>query len=230
MGFSLDRVVPWGRSHSEYLQMFALTPSDLQLNLLDCAGGPASFNAEMTQQAHRVISCDPIYQFSAPEIQQRIQATYPQIIQALEANRDDYLWRGQICSPAQLGEVRMAAMSQFLADFPQGKTQSRYIAAELPNLPFGDRAFDFALCSHLLFSYSAQLSAAFHLEAVRELCRIAQQVRIFPLVTLSGEPSPHLPPILSHLEQQGYQCQILPVDYEFQRGGNQLLQIIAPRR
>uniref|UniRef100_A0ACD5H195 SAM-dependent methyltransferase n=1 Tax=Desertifilum tharense IPPAS B-1220 TaxID=1781255 RepID=A0ACD5H195_9CYAN len=194
MGFSLDRVVPWGRSHSEYLQMFALTPSDLQLNLLDCASSPASFNAEMTQQAYRVISCDPIYQFSAAEIHQRIQDTYPQIIQGVEANRDDYLWRGEICSPAQLGEVRMAAMSQFLADFPQGKTQGRYIAAELPNLPFGDRAFDLALCSHLLFSYSAQLSAAFHLEAVRELCRIAQQVRIFPLVTLSGEPSPTSPP------------------------------------
>jgi hypothetical protein len=41
----LDQVVPWGRSLSEYVRMFDLSPADLQSRILDCAGGPASFNA-----------------------------------------------------------------------------------------------------------------------------------------------------------------------------------------
>lgn len=230
MGLTLDKVVPWGRSLSEYQKMFNLSPEDLRLSILDCGGGPASFNAEMTQQGYSAISCDPIYQFSVAEIAQRIQETYPLIIQGVEANLENYLWRGEITSPMQLGDVRMTAMCQFLEDYPQGKTQGRYIMAELPELPFANRQFDLALCSHFLFSYSDHFSEQFHRDAIDELCRIAREVRIFPLLKISGEPSPHLTPILSHLEQQGYHLAIQQVDYEFQRGGNQLLQIIPPER
>ena len=124
----------------------------------------------------------------------------------------------------------MTAMRQFLEDFPQGKIQGRYITAELPELPFANRQFDLALCSHFLFTYSDHFSEQFHRDAIDELCRIAKEVRLFPLLKISGEPSPHLTPILSHLEQQGYHLAIEQVDYEFQRGGNQLLRIIPPER
>ena len=76
MSFKLENVVPWGRSMQEYVRMFALTPDELKSNILDCAGGPASFNAEMTCQVYKVISCDPIYQFTANKIAQRVQDTY----------------------------------------------------------------------------------------------------------------------------------------------------------
>ncbi len=76
MGFKLESIVPWGRSLEEYLRMFDLTDDDLKLKLLDCASGPASFNAEMTRKGYKVISCDPIYQFPADAIAQRIQETY----------------------------------------------------------------------------------------------------------------------------------------------------------
>ena len=45
---------------------------------------------------------------------------------------------------------------------------------------FADREFDLALCSHLLFLYSEQLTADFHLASIRELCRVAGEVRVFP--------------------------------------------------
>ncbi len=48
MGLKLENVVPWGRSLAEYICMFDLCPSDLQGYILDCGGGPASFNAELT--------------------------------------------------------------------------------------------------------------------------------------------------------------------------------------
>ena len=41
--FTLDTVVPWGRSFDEYCAMFALSDRDLGLNILDCGGGPGEF-------------------------------------------------------------------------------------------------------------------------------------------------------------------------------------------
>jgi hypothetical protein len=66
--FTLDQVVPWGRSYEEYRQMFALTDGDLGLRVLGCADGPASFNAEATSRGHLVVSADPLYRFSVNDI------------------------------------------------------------------------------------------------------------------------------------------------------------------
>lgn len=224
MGLKLETVVPWGRSLNEYLQMFDLSLTELSGKILDCAGGPASFNAQMTAQGFQVVSCDPIYQFTADEIEQRIRDTYDTIINGVRTHQDQYVWSA-IASPEHLGAVRMAAMNQFLADFPTGFAEKRYLAAGLPTLPFEENAFDLALCSHCLFTYSDQFSAEFHVQAIAELCRVAAQVRIFPLLDIAGELSPHLTPVKQALEQQGYRLEIRQVPYEFQRGGNQMLQI-----
>ena len=61
--FTLDKVVPWGRSFDEYCRMFLLTDQDLAGRIVGCADGPASFNAEATRLGTRVVSCDPIYAF-----------------------------------------------------------------------------------------------------------------------------------------------------------------------
>jgi hypothetical protein len=226
VGLKLEQVVPWGRSLAEYRRMFDLQDSDLNKRILDCAGGPASFNAEMTAQGYHVIACDPVYQFDVTGIQQRITDTYDMIIAGVKANIDSYVWQ-EIQSPEQLGEVRMAAMEQFLADFPLGLQQGRYINAELPQLPFASQSFDLVLCSHLLFTYSDQLSLPFHYEAIRELLRIASEVRIFPVLNISGELSPWLSPVMEKMTEQGYQAQLKTVPYEFQKGGNQMLQILS---
>ena len=55
MAFSLEKVVPWGRSFGEYVAMFALSDADLHLRVLGCADGPASFNAEMHMRGRRVV-------------------------------------------------------------------------------------------------------------------------------------------------------------------------------
>ncbi len=223
----LEKVVPWGRSLSEYCQMFDLTAADLESKILDCGGGPASFNAEMTQLNKSVVSCDPLYQFSVDEISQRIDQTYPIVIKTTEVNRDNFVWT-TIQSPEQLGQIRMASMQRFLEDFPFGLQQRRYLSASLPTLPFDSRQFDLALCSHFLFLYSDQLSLAFHLASIVEMCRVAPVVKIFPLlVNMTGETSPFLEPVMQELTAQGYSLKIKQVPYEFQKGGNQLLQVSA---
>jgi hypothetical protein len=81
------------------------------------------------------------------------------------------------------------------------------------------------VCSHLLFLYSAQLSLEFHLDAIAEFLRVASEVRIFPLLQLDCQPSAYLEPVMQMLEQSGYDAKIQSVDYEFQKGGHQMLQI-----
>jgi hypothetical protein len=225
MGFQLSQVVPWGRSLADYRGMFGLQPSDLQRRILDCAGGPASFNIELTQAGGQVVSCDPVYQFSVAQIQSRIDETYPAIVQGVAEQSDRFVWQ-EFKTPEQMGQARLQAMQMFLADLPTGLTVGRYQVAELPQLPYLDQAFDLALCGHLLFSYGNILDLDFHQAAVRELCRVAQEVRIFPVVEqFSGAISPHLSPMIADLQQQGYQAVTVTVDYEFQKGGNQMLRV-----
>jgi SAM-dependent methyltransferase len=225
MTFKLENVVPWGRSMQEYIKMFDLKPDELRWKILDCGGGPASFNAEMTQQGYSVISSDPIYQFTATEIAQRVQNTYQTIIDGTKINYDRFVWQ-DISSPEELGKIRIAAMNKFIADFPLGLQQGRYVTDELPNLSFNSNQFDLALCSHFLFTYSDNLSLEFHIKAISEMCRVAKEVRIFPLlVQFSGEVSPWLQPVIDEMQRRGYKVEIRQVAYEFQKGGNRLLKI-----
>jgi hypothetical protein len=224
MAFSLDEIVPWGRSFDEYTAMFDLTAADLSGGILGCGDGPASFNAEATQQGHRVISCDPIYRFSTAQIERRVHEAYDTIMEELHPNVDNYIWDA-FGSPERLGQARMTAMRTFLADYERGKRAGRYVNAHLPSLPFPDETFDLALCSHLLFLYSDHLSLEFHREAITEMCRVAKEVRIFPLLDLGSEKSVHLKPILSELQEGGCEARLVRVDYEFQKGANMFLSI-----
>ena len=191
MRFTLDQIVPWGRSFKEYVRMFSLTDTDLGKKILGCGDGPASFNAAMRRRGKKVISADPLYQFSGKQIRGRVQEAYRTIMEQLEANRSAYTWT-TIRSPQDLGRIRMKSMEAFLRDFERGKTEGRYLPHELPKLSFANGEFDLARCSHLLFTYSGQLSAEFHAEAVLEMCRVAKEVRIFPLLDHGGQPSPHI--------------------------------------
>ncbi len=225
MKLRLEDVVPWGRSLQEYISMFDLSQSDLNSKILDCAGGPASFNSELTSLGGKVISCDPLYQFSADKIQERVQQTYPIILKKTKANQDKYVWT-TIESPEHMAQIRMNAMEKFLADFSQDTSAERYKIEQLPILSFSDDQFDLALCSHLLFTYSDQLSQEFHLSAIIELCRVATEVRIFPLlVNMTGDSSTHLQPVIQELEARNYSVNVKKVAYEFQKGGNEMLQV-----
>ncbi len=222
--FTLDQVVPWGRSFDEYRAMFALSEADLRLRILGCADGPASFNAEATRRGSRVVSCDPVYRWEADQIRHRIEATSTEVLEQTRRNREEFVWN-TIPSVEELGRIRMAAMAVFLSDYGLGKAEGRYIEAELPALPLSSASFDLALCSHFLFLYSNHLDEWFHATAIGELCRVAAEVRIFPLLALGGRPSPHVNHALQAVRELGYDASVENVAYEFQRGGNQMLRI-----
>lgn len=224
MGFILETVVPWGRSYDEYVSMFGLTESDLALRILGCGDGPAAFNSELCKRGGNVVSVDPIYVFDAAQIRSRVSDTYETVMTQVRQNKSDYIW-GAIPSVEQLGNVRLSAMETFLADFDIGRCEGRYIAGELPSLPFKSGQFDIAVSSHFLFLYSAHLSAEFHFQSLQEMLRVAHEVRVFPLLALDSTPSPYIEFVSNNLEKHGFGVEVRRVPYEFQRGGNEMLVV-----
>jgi len=225
--FTLAQVVPWGRSFDEYRRMFALSETDRERSILGCADGPASFNAEATARGWRVTSIDPLYRHTAAEIRERVTSTFDEVIDQTRRNAHEFVWAEPIPSIDALARLRAAAMNTFLDDYPCGRQDGRYVQGELPSLPFGDREFSVALCSHFLFLYSTQLTADFHIAAARELCRVADEVRIFPLLALGATPSAHVPIVERALRGGGFTVSIDTVAYEFVRGGNQMMRIVT---
>jgi SAM-dependent methyltransferase len=228
MAFSVDHIVPWGRSLDEYARMFALTEEDLPRRILGCGDGPASFNYEWSERGGHVASCDPIYEYSKGQIEARFEAIYPHMLSEVQQNANDFVWN-YIRSAQDLGERRRAAMQIFIEDFDRGKREGRYLVESLPWLSFSDGEFDLALSSHFLFLYSDHLSLDFHRESLREMLRVAREVRIFPLLKVGGQPSQHIAVLAAELRKDEYSVELCRVDYEFQRGGDTMLRIFRHR-
>lgn len=223
MAFELKNVVPWGRSLEEYTKMFNLTNSDLNRRIISFGDGPASFNSEMYKLDKAVVSLDPIYQFNKAEIKQRIDETKETVIEQIRINKGNFVWKN-IKNAEELEQVRMEAMSVFIDDFEYGKEQQRYVYHELPNLTkYDNLEFDLGLSSHFLILYS-QLGLDFHIESMNEMLRICKEIRIFPILNLNSEKSEVLDSIIEHFKTD-YEINIISVDYEFQKNGNQMLQI-----
>ncbi len=221
----LSEVVPWGRSLSEYRDMFSLSRDDLEKKILGCGDGPACFNAELSAKGGEIISIDPIYRFSPDQIRSRINEAYPQIMEQVSKNKNDYVWKS-INSVEELGKVRMKAMDIFLNDYKEHKNSGRYIDASLPVLPFDKGEFNLALCSHYLFLYSEHVNLEQHMQSMKELCRVAKEVRVYPLLSISGnEESPHLSPVIAQLESEGFNVSLVPVEHEFQKGATKMLVV-----
>jgi len=224
MVMQLDRVVPFGRSLGEYKLMFDLSTQDLQQKILGVGDGPASFNAEGTEIGVDITSIDPLYQFSGAEIRRRFNEVVDLIIDQVIATPDNWIWR-YYRNPQELKAGRIKAMETFLADYDLGKQAGRYQVQELPSLNFADRTFDLALCSHFLFLYSEQCSQDFHLASIKEMLRVSQEVRVFPLLTLMQKESPYLEFIQTEFSNLNYSVEVRTVPYELQPGGNQMLVI-----
>ncbi len=220
----LEQVVPFGRSLDEYRLMFSLSGADVERRILGAADGPASFNAELHRSGKQVVSLDPLYRFTAREIEDRFHAVVDEIIGQVKATPADWVWRYHR-SPEHLRDNRVRALTTFLADYDQGRQSGRYQPGELPQVPFAKDRFDLALCSHFLFLYSDHLSYEFHRASIQELLRVAPEVRIFPLLTLNLKVSPYLDPLLEELSRCGHRADIVTTAYELQRGGNQMLRI-----
>jgi len=224
MAVRLKEIVPFGRSLGEYRRLFALGATDLAGRILGVGDGPASFNAEMHQLGQWVVSVDPLYGHRAADIESRFAAVAGSILAQVEASPRDWVWTYHR-SPADLRRARHEVLQRFLADYSGDQRSGRYVAAALPHLPFAAGSFDLALCSHLLFLYGEQLPLEFHRAALLEMLRVADEVRVFPLLTLAVRKSPFVAPLIEELGTRGFTASVERVNYLLQRGGNEMLRI-----
>ena len=67
------------------------------------------------------------------------------------------------------------------------------------------------------------------MQSARELIRVAQEVRIFPLLDVNANISPYLEPVKEILREQGCLVEEVVVEYEFQKSGNRMLKVQGAR-
>jgi len=220
--FDLDGVVPWGRRLAEYQAFFALDNIAGIGPVLDAGGGPSSFAAEGASAGVRVVAADPIYRLPGESIAARFEETAVAMREGMARATYRFNW-GHYGSEEVVHRMRREALALFLSDFEVGKAAGRYVPAALPNLPFADGAFRLALSSHLLFLHGDTLDFDFHVAAMKELLRVAGEVRVFPLFNLDGRPSSHLPGVMRAMSRDGVRCALREVPFEFQKGARQML-------
>ncbi|MES1991105.1 MAG: SAM-dependent methyltransferase [Pseudomonadota bacterium] len=221
--FNLGGIVPWGRRFDEYEAFFALKDVAQGARIVDVGGGPASFASEAAMRGLNVTAVDPLYQTAPQAIRDQFDLTARAMRSGMAAASYRFNWKFY-GSEQRVHQRRQAALDLFLEDFHR-EGSSRYVTGALPHLPCADGAFDLALSSHLLFLYGDELNAAFHVAAMRELLRVAREVRVFPLVNLDGRPSSHLSVVMRALAADGFALVLQPVDFEFQIGATKMLRV-----
>lgn len=211
------------RSFEEYEAFFDLTPADLDHRILDCGSGASGFAAEAKRRGARVTAVDPAYGWPPEALVSEAHDAVAQgdAVVAAHAERFTWTWYG---SPERRAALRRDALAVFAADLQA--SPATYVAGALPELPFPDDAFDLALCSHLLFTWSDELDEEWHGRAFAELLRVARQVRVFPLVNQgTGRPVTFLPHLLGGLGHMGHAVEIVSVPYAFQVDAGEMLTI-----
>jgi hypothetical protein len=61
---------------------------------------------------------------------------------------------------------------------------------------------------------------------------VANELRIFPVVTLDGELSPYVSPLMKHLRASAFKGELVATEYEFVRAenhaGNRMMRVCRP--
>ncbi len=212
------------RSFAEYEAFFALTAADARRAVLDCSAGASGFAAVANARGGRVTAVDPAYSLGREALAAAARASLTTGGAVVDDHEDRFTWRWY-GSRERRDELRRGALAAFLDDLRERPTT--YVAGSLPDLPFAGGAFDLALCSHLLFTWSDVFDEAWHEAALVEMLRVAREVRVFPLVVQgTGDPVPFLPSVLDRLRASGCRAEVVDVPYEFQRGGRRMLRVV----
>lgn len=212
------------RSFAEYEAMFDLSEQDLIGRVLDCCAGSSSFVTELTDRGGTGVAVDPAYAMARSQLKAAATDSLGDANQIIDHHSAHFVW-DWYGTPERRHRMRSEASARFLADID--RRPHHYVAGSLPHLPFTDKSHDLVLCSHLLFTWSTEFDADWHLAAIREMLRVARrEVRIYPLVVQgSGEDVPFLESLLTQLRRSGHDVDTRQVSYRFQRGADAMLTV-----
>lgn len=200
--------------------------------IIDVPAGPASFCSEAKALGHRVVAVDPRYSETAHDLLEIGLEDIDYINEKIRATSRQRVW-DFYKDPDDLKRKQKSYLKAFIDDFSSEHiSENPYVFASLPNLPFENNTFDYALSGHFLFSFHSQIGYSLTLDSIKELTRIAKEVRIFPLK--SNEQSresefPEMRRLLDDLSLQKINYRIEDSAFEFQKGANQVMTLTCER-
>lgn len=223
----MRKLVLWGHEPDEYREMFDLSRKDLQSSILEYGCGPSAVNAELHDSGNQnVISVDPLFKYDSKALLQETSLIFDDMLTRVRADAEQFDFSKYQGIDGLIAKRRQG-MAKFFEDYQGGKEGGRYLEPMDIKLPFGDFAFDFALSSHYLFSGVPEENLENHVQTLKELARVAREVRIFPLIDRFNQPSALLGPVLLALQQENYGMEVRKVNYHLQREGNAMLCVRA---
>jgi hypothetical protein len=218
--------VLWGHHVSEYKEMFDVSDASLQANILEYGCGASAVNTELHQEGTTMVSIDPLFALSKPELIQKVTDDFDERVEQVFLDQAQFNVENYGGMDAFLAS-RRAGMDAFFADYNAGVEEGRYKALVDGALPFENFSFDLALSSHYLFANAADDAVAYHLETIQELARVAKEVRLFPLIERAGTPSVLLGPVLLGLQQANFGTEVREVSCALYPEGNAMLRVWA---
>lgn len=219
---ALPTLVVTPRPLSDYRNMFLLTEDELVAGpILDCPAGASPFGAQVRARGGAVVSVDRAYKATAEDLLARVRDDIQRLRPWVQANLDNIDWSYLGAPDAVFRHWELAA-DFFMADYrPDGE---RYVAAELPALPFADEHFALTVSSHLLFTYPDFISFDEHVAYLRELVRVtAGEVRAFPLVDTVATVYKRLDDVRDALAGHGVHTEIRRAACAYIKGGDEML-------
>lgn len=220
----LNNMFYWGLSYQNIVEMFSLDIHDLQKKILDCMGAPSSFNVIAHEKGQQVVSCSDIYGCNKEELQIKMQEALRQTMMIIEENPHRFV-NAAIGLPKRYEATLKENLKIFMHDYNIAIKQYRYSSESLPSLGFKNCEFGLAVCRHFLFARNENFTVEFHVKSIKEMCRVAGEARIFPLLNADGSVSEKLPLVMEALQQDGYDVEVRKVNYELQKGANAMLRV-----
>lgn len=222
----MRKLVLWGHHVEDYREQFDLSIDEMNSRILEYGCGPSAINAIQTQANQVVVSCDPLFVLDKDTLSAKITLIFANMADEMQrfSEHFDFTQSGGF---DKLIANRQKGIKEFLADYEKGKSQGRYLGITNHQLPLNDFSFDFALVSHYLFAELDDQTIDFHLDVIRELARVAKEVRIFPLIDREEKTSCFLGPVLLGLQKENFGVEVREVSHHLHKMGNAMLRVWA---
>ncbi len=208
----------WIYNLDDYKKVFALSDADLQKTIVDFPGYFSSVNAEVTALGGKIISVDPLYHLSPQEMEAKVRESLKNGQRDLQKN-SNILVSNHDNSIDQITDKWRENAEKFLLDYSIGKQQGRYLTyEELPK----EKLNDLLLAADFLFK-----NAENNIEKIMEqLCRLAVEVRIFPLSEVE-QISSQLGPLMLVFQNRNFGVEVRAISYPLRADGQAMLRIWA---
>ena len=161
---------------ADYKTIFSLSEKDLQDSILEIPDYYSSFNSELTEIGGRVVSCSSLFNLLESEVTETLTID-------IKNNIDDFAKKNANTPEIVNAFVKKneKILVKFLNSYKKDVNKTNYIGCDILELPFTEGQFILALCCNNLFGANIDSNFNRDLSLIKELLRVSNQVRIFPL-------------------------------------------------